>query len=88
MKKYAIAISISIIVGLIIWPVIFSQIWGYFDVNLPGEWGVVVFSKALQPFLMVVLARPRRDMIRIWPLPVVDPWFEDWWKRICKMGYS
>ena len=20
-------------------------------------------------------------MIRIWPLPVVDPWFEDWWEH-------
>jgi len=30
--------------------VIFSQIWGYFEVNLPGEWGVVVFGKALNLF--------------------------------------
>jgi len=34
-------------------------------------------SKALQPFVTVVAACPGRDMIRIWPLPVVDAWFED-----------
>ena len=25
----------------------------------------------------LVLACPGRDMIRMWPLPVVQPWFED-----------
>ena len=39
------------------------------------------FDKVLQPFFMVVVACPRRDMIRIWPLPVVDPWFEDWYEN-------
>jgi hypothetical protein len=58
----------------------FSQIYGFFNVNLPCECEVDVFSKALQPFVTVVVACPRRDMIRIWPLPVVDPWFEDWWE--------
>ena len=24
--------------------------------------------------------RSGRDFIRIWSLPVVDPWFEDWWE--------
>ena len=39
-----------------------------------------IFSKALQPFVTVVVACPGWDMIRIWPLPVVDAWFEDWWE--------
>ncbi len=37
-----------------------------------------VYSKELQPFVTAAVACLRRDMIRIWPLPVVDPWFEDW----------
>ena len=27
----------------------------------------------------LVLACPRTDMIRLWPLPVVHPWFEEFW---------
>ena len=48
--------------------------------NLPGCCEVAVFSKALQPIFTVVLARPGMDLMRILPLPVVDPWFEDWWE--------
>src|SRR4030042_6593123 len=22
---------------------------------------------------------PRIDIIRLWPLPIMQPWFEDWW---------
>ena len=29
----------------------------------------------------LVVACPGRDRMRVWPLPVVDPWFEDWWEK-------
>jgi hypothetical protein len=32
----------------------------------------------LEALPKVVVACPRRDLMRIWPLPVVDPRFEDW----------
>ena len=33
-------------------------------------------EKRLQPVNTVVLDCPGKECIRLWPLPVVDPWFE------------
>jgi hypothetical protein len=41
-----------------------------------------VIGKALQPRTTVVLACPGKDLVHLWPLPVVDPWFEDWMEGI------
>jgi hypothetical protein len=35
-------------------------------------------DKNVQPFFTVVYACPGKDYIRLWPLPVMQPWFEDW----------
>jgi hypothetical protein len=37
-------------------------------------WDIFPASQAARS---VVLARPRVDMISLWPLPVQQPWFED-----------
>ena len=42
---------------------------------------MVFIDTRLQPVYTVVLDCPGKDSIRLWPLPVVDPWFEDWWER-------
>jgi hypothetical protein len=38
---------------------------------------VIRFPPELQWVWTFVITCPGRDMIRIWPLPVVNPWFED-----------
>jgi hypothetical protein len=88
MRKYIVAILITLIFSLVFWPAAFSKIWGYYSVNLPGDCVVDVFSKSLQPFFTVALACSGKDMIRIWPLPVVDPWFEDWFDWVKKKRLS
>jgi len=35
----------------------------------------------LQPFATVVLACPRVDAIRLWPLLIEQPWEEDWYEE-------
>jgi hypothetical protein len=42
---------------------------------------MVFIDKRLQPVYTVVLDCPGKDSIRLWQLPVVDPWVEDWWER-------
>jgi len=44
--------------------------------ELPGRCEIIQFDSGLQPTYTVVQACPRMDMIRIWPLPVQQPWFE------------
>jgi len=38
---------------------------------------VISFPPKFQWVSTVVVSCPDTDMIRIWPLPVVNPWFED-----------
>ncbi len=37
---------------------------------------MVFIDTRLQPFYSVVLDCPGKNSIRLWPLPVVDPWVE------------
>jgi hypothetical protein len=37
---------------------------------------IAFLDTRLQPAFTVVLACPRVDSIRLWPLPVIYPWFE------------
>jgi hypothetical protein len=45
--------------------------------KLPGRCEIIRFGRGLQSEYTIALARPRMDMIRLWPLPVQQPWFED-----------
>ena len=40
---------------------------------------LIYFDTRLQPVNTLVLACPRTDYIRLWPLPIKRPWFEDRW---------
>lgn len=46
-----------------------------------GRCELIHFDERLQSFPPLVLACPRMDMIRLWPLPVVQPWDEEWFDR-------
>ena len=35
-----------------------------------------IFDKPAQPVRTITLACPRKDRIRLWPLPIVQPWYE------------
>lgn len=39
---------------------------------------LIHFGIRLQPTNTLALACPGMDMVRLWPLPIQKPWFEDW----------
>lgn len=64
---------------------------GLIDIELIAGCNLWIISPPLQPMKTVVLACPGRDAIRLWPLPIVDPWSEDWYEQdgtIITMKYS
>ena len=36
----------------------------------------------IQPLRTLALACPGIDYIRLWPLPIQQPWDEDWWEIV------
>jgi hypothetical protein len=55
---------------------------GAIAVDLVARCELVIISPPLQPEKTIVFACPGKDMTRLWPLPVMTPWFEDWWEYI------
>ena len=53
---------------------------GFTSIRLVRGCEVWVFDERLQPEDTVVLACPRMDGVRLWPLPVMSPWAEDGWE--------
>ena len=51
---------------------------GALSTDLPGSCELIKFGRNLQPVYTIILACPGTDMIRLWPLPVQQPWFEDY----------
>ena len=65
---------------------IYQPIDGVIALRLFGRCELEYFDTTLQPTNTLVLSCPRMDMIRLWPLPVVHPWFEDWYEEIQSSG--
>jgi hypothetical protein len=75
---FCIALAIGLIVGLLILTSSTNEIMpGATSTALTGRCELIRMDTRLQPQYMIVLACPRKDMIRLWPLPVQNPWFED-----------
>jgi hypothetical protein len=49
---------------------------GVTTIQLVGNCEIEIYSGSVQRVFTAVFACPRTDMIRFWPLPVVQPWFE------------
>ena len=60
--------------------IVYQPIEGVTVLRLVGRCELELFDTTLQPINTLVLSCPRMDMIRLWPLPVVHPWFEDWFE--------
>ena len=85
MKSYTIAFLIAFFTTLILgYDVsgihIHESIPGATDIELVSRCKLVYFDTRLQPFNTLVLMCPRVDAIRLWPLPIIQPWFRDWWE--------
>ena len=58
------------------------------SLKLNNNCEMVFIDKRLQPVYTVVLDCPGKDSIRLWSLPMVDTWFEDWWELQEKNDYE
>jgi len=65
---------------------IHKPIDGVTVITLNARCQIEYYDNTLQPINTLVLSCPRMDMIRLWPLPVVHPWFEDWYEEIQSIG--
>ena len=54
---------------------------GAITIELAGSCTLTHFDTTLQPVNTLVLACPKMDMIKLWPLPIEQPWFEDVWGK-------
>jgi hypothetical protein len=54
---------------------------GATSIDIVGDCKIIKFDARLQPFVTIVLACPKIDMIRLLPFPIQQPWFEDWWEK-------
>ena len=53
---------------------------GAHQVRLVSRCNLVVYDPPVQPFRTITIDCPGKDSVRIWPLPMVDPWNEDSWE--------
>lgn len=74
-------IFLIILLGLILAGLIalrtYQRIPGVVAVRLLAGCEVEIYDSSVQPVSTIVLACPRVDSIRLWPLPVLQPWYED-----------
>ena len=53
---------------------------GVFRIELVNTCQMDFFDTTVQPMRHVIYSCPRMDSIRLWPLPVLQPWYEDWYE--------
>ena len=39
------------------------------------------YDRTVQPMYTIALSCPGIDTIRLWPFPIIKPWFEDWFEN-------
>jgi hypothetical protein len=73
---------VIVISGYILLTIKISQpIPGATAIELVGRCDLVYIDTRLQPFVTIVLNCPGVDSMRLWPLPIKQPWSEDWWEN-------
>ena len=86
MKLWRILIVVLVLLPIVLAAIVYSSR----DEIIEGAWAYKLFVRdceifyityPLQPFDTTVIACPYTDLIRIWPLPIVYPWDEDWWEK-------
>jgi hypothetical protein len=53
---------------------------GMTSIGLVAGCQLELLDTTTQPNFTALLACPGKDYIRLWPLPVTQPWFEDWYE--------
>ncbi len=78
------------LVALITMPLVYAAlaarttytIDGVKSIRLVDRCELDYFDNTVQPVRTLALACPGMDYIRLWPLPIQQLWFEDWWELV------
>jgi hypothetical protein len=84
MKRMVVVLTLTLFITLCLGNIYFvsrmhESIPGATGIPLIARCELIYFDSILQPVNTFVLACPRMDMFRLWPLPIQHPWFEDPW---------
>jgi hypothetical protein len=84
MKRQHIVIPVLIIlyISLYAWQ---GCTWHAHDIlgaALPAGCSLLFYGTETQPAFTIAAGCPSRDLVRLRPLPVQSPWFEDWWEPV------
>ena len=79
-RPLAIILLITALFALYAWQ---GMEWITHDISgakLPAGCELFFFWGESQPTFTIALGCPGKDLVRLWPLPIISPWFEDWWE--------
>jgi hypothetical protein len=78
---FTFCILVGTVVGVVMTTTEYPTLPGVFSTWLPARCRLITFDNpALQPDYTITVGCPGVDTIRLWPLPIVHPWFEDWFE--------
>ena len=81
MKRYLRILVLLLLAGAILASLLalrpYQKISGVRAVRLPARCELELYDQTVQPVATAVLACPGVNAIRLWPLPVLQPWYED-----------
>jgi len=79
MKRLPFAISVTIILAMSLyaWQGCTWYTHEILGAALPAGCALFLYGTETQPAFTIAAGCPGRDLVRLWPLPVQSPWFED-----------
>jgi hypothetical protein len=76
-KVFFLAFLVTVLLVLLLASRISRPVSGVIEVSLVAGCQVEFHDIHTQPVFTTVLACPRVDSIRLWPLPFLQPWYEE-----------
>jgi len=80
-RVFWLSFLITLVLALFLARRIERPIPGAIKIKLLAGCQIELLDTRLQPVFTVVLACPRVDGIRLFPLPVIQPFYEDWYEQ-------
>jgi hypothetical protein len=77
LKAFFLAFLVTVLLVFLLASRINRPISGVTEVKLVADCQVEFYDIHTQPVFTTVLACPRTDSIRLWPLPFLHPWYEE-----------
>jgi hypothetical protein len=77
LKVFFLTFLVTALLVLLLASIISRHVSGVIEVRLIAGCQVEFHDIHTQPVFTTVLACPRIDSIRLWPLPILQPWYEE-----------